>query len=57
MHQTIINYILGATLFRLYYESSKSKDKKAYGIKQSELLNGFYAIGQLESQYHSASNK
>ncbi|CAF4120354.1 unnamed protein product [Rotaria magnacalcarata] len=40
--------------FQVYYESSKSKDKTAYGIKFEELCDGFRIIGQLESQYKTA---
>lgn len=39
---------LGSTLFRLYFESMKSKEHEAYGLKQANILNGFYAIGQLD---------
>jgi hypothetical protein len=49
IYQTSIIYNLDIFLFRLYYESSKSTDRKAYGVKQTQLLNGFKAIGRLES--------
>ncbi|CAF4505123.1 unnamed protein product [Rotaria socialis] len=43
-------------LFRLYYDASTSKDKTAHGIDQSELLNGFLALGQLETKYYNGAN-
>ncbi|CAF4251353.1 unnamed protein product [Rotaria socialis] len=43
-------------LFRLYYDASTSKDKTAHGIDQSELLNGFLALGQLENKYYNGAN-
>ncbi|CAF4791341.1 unnamed protein product [Rotaria socialis] len=43
-------------LFRLYYDVSTSKDKTAHGIDQSELLNGFLALGQLETKYYNGAN-
>ncbi|CAF2057507.1 unnamed protein product [Rotaria magnacalcarata] len=39
-------------LFRLYYESIKSKEHAAHGLKQEHILNGFYAIGRLDCLYH-----
>ncbi|CAM4973005.1 unnamed protein product [Rotaria socialis] len=43
-------------LFRLYYDVSTSKDKTAHGIDQSELLNGFLALGSILFRlYYDAS--
>ncbi|CAF4265803.1 unnamed protein product [Rotaria magnacalcarata] len=39
-------------LFRLYYESIKSKEHAAHGLKQEHILNEFYAIGRLDCLYH-----
>jgi hypothetical protein len=45
--KTSLTIFLGSILFHLYYESVKSKNHEAYGLKQEHLLSGFYAIGQL----------
>ena len=45
---------LGLTLFRLYYESARSQNKEAFGLKQQHILDGVFALGRLECRsYHS----
>lgn len=38
----------GSMLFRLYYESTNSQNKEAFGLQQQHILNGFYAMGRLD---------
>ncbi|CAF1570694.1 unnamed protein product [Adineta steineri] len=46
--QSITSALTGLILFRLYYESVKSDSQEVYGLKQQHIMNGFYAIGQLD---------
>ena len=39
-------------LFRLYYESVTSKNQETCGLKVTQILHGFYAIGRLDRLFH-----
>jgi len=56
MNKARFTAVLGAVLFRLYYESTISKDGMAYGLKHNELLSGFSAIGRLEYHFTEIGN-
>ena len=47
-----LHIYLGSILLRLYYESVKSKEHKAYGLKKDHILNGIYALGRLDYFCH-----
>lgn len=40
-------FLLGGYLFHLFYEVVNSNDKTILGIKQDEILRGFYSLGSL----------
>lgn len=50
-HRVLHHICLGTTLFRLYYESVRSKSQEAFGLKQQQILDGIYAIGQLDCRF------